>query len=131
MEMTNLLQLKAKKSKDAVQKAGTANCQQVVQSFPTYLLDASNAMLGIIMERAFKSVAPQALVTLFWVLERQQIEIVLQNKLAQDLDAVHAGLIDAMQTKLVDYTSSLKVRRLISIFTYLWDMATHKLSSIN
>ena len=52
------------------------------QSFPTYLLDVSNNMIGRIMERAFKPVAPRVSVTLFWVHEIQRIEIAFQNKLA-------------------------------------------------
>ncbi len=47
----------------------------------------------------------------------------LQIKLNQDPDAVHhdAGLIETMQTKIVDYSSVLNVRKSISIFTYLWE----------
>jgi hypothetical protein len=32
----------------------------------------------------------------------QRIEVALQNKLNQDLDAVHAGLTETMQTRTVD-----------------------------
>ncbi len=64
------------------------------------------------MERAFEPLAlPAAQVTLSWVLEHQRMEVALQNKLNQDLDAVHAGLIEAVQTKMVDYSCFLKVRK--------------------
>ncbi len=59
--------------------------------------------------------------TLYWVREPQRIEAELQNKLNQDPDAAHAGLIEAMQTKMVDYSSFVKVRKSLSIVTNLWE----------
>ncbi len=51
------------------------------------------------MGTAFEQRAPPAAqVTLFWVRELQRIEVSLQAKLNQDPDAVHAGLIEMMQT---------------------------------
>ncbi len=82
-----------------------------------YLLEPRNMVKGPIMGRAFEPLATQAQVTLFWVQELQRIKVALQNKLNQDLDAVHAGLIGTMQTKIVDYSSFVKVKRLLSIFT--------------
>ena len=76
-----------------------------VQRFPTYLLGISNDMIGRIMDRAFEPVAPRAWVTLFWVHEIQRIEIAFQNKLAQEPGAVLSGLVETMQTKLVDYNN--------------------------
>jgi hypothetical protein len=67
--------------------------------------------------RAFKPLAlPSTQVTLSWVQERQHNVIALQNKLNQDQDAVHAGLIEVMQTKMVDYSSFMKVKKSLSIF---------------
>ncbi len=59
--------------------------------------------------------------------ELQRIVEEIQNKLNQDPDAVHAGLIGAMQTKLVDYTNYVKARRSISIFTNLCEKTFFKL----
>jgi hypothetical protein len=64
---------------------------------------------------------PSAQVTLSWLRELQRIEITLQNKLIQDLDAVHTGLIEVMQTKMVDYSSFVKVKKSLSIFINLWE----------
>ena len=57
------------------------------------------------MERAFEPVAPRAWVTLFWVHAIQMIEIAFQNKLAQEQGTVLSGLVETMQTKLVDYNN--------------------------
>ncbi len=62
------------------------------------------------MEKALGPFALPAQETLFWVRELQRNEVVLQNKQNQDPDAMHVGLIGAMQTKLVDYTSYVKAR---------------------
>jgi hypothetical protein len=64
---------------------------------------------------------PLARVTLFGVRELQRIEVALQNKLNQDPDAVHEGLLEAMQTKLIDYIHFVKARRSFSFFTILWE----------
>ncbi len=94
----------------------------MVQKFPTYLLEPSNRVIGDVLERAFEPLAPPSThVTLFWLRELQRIEISLQNKLSQDLDAMHMGLIEVMQTKMVDYLSFVKVKRSISIFINLWE----------
>ncbi len=71
------------------------------------------------MGRAFEPLAPPAAqVTLSWVRELQRIEVALENNLNQDPDdAVHAGLIETMQTRMVDYSSFVKVRKSLSIFT--------------
>ncbi len=76
----------------------------------TYLLGVSNTRIGAIMERAFEAVAPQARAG-FWNC----------NKVKLQTDAVHASLIGAMQTKLVDYTSFVKFRKSAAIFTNLWE----------
>ncbi len=47
--------------------------------------------------KSFELLAPpDAQVTLFWVRQLQHIEVALQNRLAQDQDAVHAGLMETM-----------------------------------
>ncbi len=74
------------------------------------------------MGRAFGPLAsPSAHVTLFWVRELKRIEISLQIKLNQDPDAVHTGLIEAVQTKIVHYSSFVTVKKSLSIFINLWE----------
>jgi hypothetical protein len=74
------------------------------------------------MGRAIEPLAPLvAQETLSWVRELQLIELALQNELNQDLDAVHAGLIEIVQTRMIDYSSFAKVRNPLSIFTNLWE----------
>jgi hypothetical protein len=114
------------KLRDLVHKTG--NVIQRLQKFPIYLQESSNTLIGTIMVSAFKSLAPAALVTLFWVRELQRIEVALQNKLNQDQDALHESLLRAMQTKLIDCTSYVKARRSLSIFTNLWEKTFRKLS---
>ncbi len=93
-----------------------------VQSFPPYLMEPSNRVIRDIMGRATEPFAtPVAQVTLSWVRELQRFEVAFQNKLNQDPDAVHAGLIEAMQTKMVDYSSFVGVRKSLTIFTHLWE----------
>ncbi len=50
-------------------------------------------MIGTIMLSAFKPFASPALETLSWMRELQRIEVALQNKMNQDPDAVHEGLL--------------------------------------
>jgi hypothetical protein len=100
---------------DPVHKAGYRIRR--VQNFQPFLLEPSNRDIGYIKGRVFEPPAPPAAqVTLSWVRELQRIEVALQNKLNQDPDAVHAGLIEAMQTKMVDYSSFVKARKSLSIF---------------
>ncbi len=67
---------------------------EMVQKFRTYLLEPSNQVIGDVLGRAFEPLAPPSTqVTLFWLRELQRIEISLLNKLSQDPDAVHTGLI--------------------------------------
>ena len=56
-----------------------------MQSFPIYLLGASDTMIGIMMASAFESNSPPTGIPLFWVHELQRVEVVLQNMLDQDL----------------------------------------------
>jgi hypothetical protein len=85
-------------------------------------MEPSNRVIGDIMGRTFELLAQaDAQVTLSWVRELQRIEVALQNKWNQDPDAVHAGLIETMQIRLVDYSSFVKVRNSLSIFTNLWE----------
>ncbi len=98
---------------------------RMVQEFPIYLLEPSNRVIGNVLGRAFEPLAPpSAHITLSWLLELQRIEIALQNKLNQDLDAVqtglvHTGLVQVMRTKMVDYSSFVKVKKSLSIFITL------------
>ncbi len=76
-------------------------------------------MIGDILGRAFEPLAPPLLnITLFRLQELQRIEIALQNKLNQDPDT---GLLQVMKTKLVDYSSFVKVKKSLSIFINLWE----------
>ena len=68
------------------------------------------------MARAFKQVAPRAYGTLSWVWELQRIKVALQNILAQDPEAVRAGRIHVMHTKLDKYSSFVKFRKSMAIF---------------
>jgi hypothetical protein len=45
----------------------------------------------------------------------------LQNKLNQDPEALHTGLLQVMRTKMVDYSSFVKVKQSLSIFINLWE----------
>jgi hypothetical protein len=84
----------------------------LVQEFPNYLLEPSNQVMGDVLGRAFVPLAPPSTqVTLFWLRELQHIGIALQNKLNQVPDALQAGLIEAMQTKIFDYSSFVKVKK--------------------
>ncbi len=95
---------------------------QMAQEFPIYLLEPSNRVISEVLGRAFEPLAPPSTqVTLSWLRELQCIEIALQNKLNQDPDTVHAGLIEAMQTKMVDHLSFVKVKKSLSIFINLWE----------
>jgi hypothetical protein len=76
-------------------------------------------MIGKIMERAFEPIAPRAYVTLFWVRELQRVEVALQDMLAQEPEAVHSGLIQAMHTKLNNYSNFVKLRKSMAMFTNL------------
>jgi hypothetical protein len=98
-----------------------------VQNFPTYLLEIGNEMIGKIMELSFEQVAPRAYGTLSWVWELQRIKIALQNNLARDPEAVRTGLIHVMHTKLDKYSSFVKFRRSMAIFTILWERSVQKL----
>ena len=98
-----------------------------VQSFPTNLLDVSNNMIGRIMERAFEPVVPRAWVNLFWVHEIQRIGVAFQNKLAQEQGTVVSGLIEAMQTKLVDNHNFVRFRKSMTILICLWERANQNL----
>ena len=74
------------------------------------------------MAKVFEPLVPPAVqVTLFWVRELQLVEVALQNKLNEDPDTVRTGLIETMQTKIVDYSSFVKARKSLSIFTNLWE----------
>ena len=109
MEMRNTFPLKA-----------SLYIIKMVQEFPTYLLEPSNRVLGDVLGRAFEPLAPpSAQVTLSWLRELQRIEVALQNKLNQDPDAIHAGLIEAMQTMMVYYLSIVKVKKSLSMFINL------------
>ena len=98
-----------------------------VQSFQTYLLDVRNNMIGRNMKRAFEPVTPRAWVNLFWVHEIQLIEVAFQNKLAQEPVTVLSGLIEAVQTKLVDYFNFVRFRKSMTILICLWERANQKL----
>ncbi len=92
----------------------------MVQRFPPYLLEPSNQVTGDIMKRALEPLAPPAAqVTLFWVRKLQCIKVPLQNKLNPDPYAVHAGWIESIPTKMVNYSRFLKVGKSLSIFTNL------------
>ncbi len=93
-----------------------------VQDSPTYLLEPSNRVIGDVLGRAFEPLAlPSTQVTLSWVLELLRIDIALQNKLNQDPDAVNEGLIEAIQTNMLEYSSFVKVKKSLSIFIILWE----------
>ena len=79
------------------------------------------------MVRVFEPVAPRAYFTLSWVHEIQRIEIVLQNQLAQDPGAVLSGLVETMQTKLVDYNDFVCFKKSTSILLCLWERANQRL----
>jgi hypothetical protein len=99
-----------------------ASCIRMVQEFPIYLLEPSNSVIGNVLGRAFEPLAqPSQHITLFWLRELQRIEIALQNKLNQDPDAVHMGLLQVMRTKMVDYSSFVTVKKSLSIFINLWE----------
>jgi hypothetical protein len=84
----------------------------MIQEFPICLLEPSNSVIGYFLERAFEPLAlPSSHITLFWLRELQHIEIALHNKLNQDPDAVHTGLLQVMRTKMVDYPSFVKVNQ--------------------
>ncbi len=87
-----------------------------IQELPIFLLEPSNRVIRDILGRAFGPLAPQSLnITLFWLLELQHIEITLQNKLNQDPDVVHMGLLQVIRTTMVDYTNFVKVKKSLSI----------------
>jgi hypothetical protein len=97
-------------------------CVTMIQEFPICLLEPSNSVIKDILERDFEPLAPPlSHVTLFWLRELQRIEITLHNKLNQDQDAVHTGLLQVMRTKMVDYPSFVKVKKSLSIFINLWE----------
>jgi hypothetical protein len=93
-----------------------------IQELPICLLEPSNRVIRDILGRAFEPLAPPSSnITSFWLLELQRIEIALQNKLNQDPDEVHMGLLQVMRTKMVDYLSFMKVKKSLSIFIILWE----------
>ncbi len=96
-----------------------------LQNFPIYLLGASNTMIGKIMASAFKSTSMPAWIKLFWVheLQRSELEVVLQNMLAQEPGAMTSGLIETMQHKLVDYNKIVMFLNSTAIALSLWERA--------
>ena len=65
-----------------------------IQEFPICLLEPSNRVIRDVLGRAFEPLAPPSSnITLFWLRELQRIEIALQNKLNQDPNEVHTGLL--------------------------------------
>ncbi len=88
------------------------NCKRMVQEFPIYLLEPSNCVMRHVLGRAFEPLALSSPhINLLWLRELQRIEIALQNKLNQDPDAVHTGLLQVMRIKMVDYSSFVKVKK--------------------
>ncbi len=84
---------------------------RMVQEYPIYLLEPSNRVIGDVLGKAFEPVAPpSAHISLSWIRELQRMEISLQNKLNQDPDVVHTGLVQVMQTKMIDNSSFVKAR---------------------
>ena len=65
--------------------------------------------------------------TLSWVHEIQRIEIAAQNKLVKEPGTVVLGLIEAMQTKLVNHHNFVKFRNSMTILICLWERADQKL----
>ncbi len=81
------------------------------------------------MGRAFEPLAtPAAQVTLYWGQKLQLIEVALQNKLNQDPDAVHAGLIETMQTKMVDYGEGQEIP--INVYKFMGEDILPSLSRV-
>jgi hypothetical protein len=80
---------------------------------------SADTMIGTIMERAFEPLAPLAQTTLFWVRELQRIKVTLQNNQNQAPDAVHEGLLEAMQTKLIDYTSFEGQEVILNLYQFM------------
>jgi hypothetical protein len=65
-----------------------------------------------------------------FMLGNEQLAVIaLQNKLNQDPDEVHTGLLQMMRPKMVDYSSFVKVKKSLSILINLWDKTFCRSSS--
>ncbi len=96
---------------------------RTVQRFPTYLLEPSNRVIGDIMGRAFKPLAPPAAqVTLFWVQELQQCNV-LKLHFKTNWTKTWMLYMLAWQKRCKPERLTvrfLKVRKSLAIFTNLW-----------